>query len=197
MGGWTKYAKKYLFNFDAIACILLAATVLFFVFSAKRKEMTFSMPTTRDFTYENGTYIAKKSKKKKPGKKKFKGEEECRRILNKMFGVSFISVRPKWLKNVATGRSLELDCYNETIRTPIGTSLAIEFDGEQHSKYIPHFHKSGPQEFIYQARKDQLKDKICKERGVLLIRVPHNVAFHDLERYLRHELNRHNVHVPY
>ena len=59
-----------------------------------------------------------------------------------------------------------------------------------HSNYVPHFHKNGVQEFEYQVMKDTWKDEKCKEKGVMLIRIPHFVAFHDLERYIKMILKR-------
>lgn len=193
---WGKWAIKNLLNIDVVVCVMIGLCVLYYLLTSKRKKpQKFAMPTVAEFTIDDTGVYTYKPKKKKPKKKKFKHEEECRRILHKIFGVHFKSVRPDWLKNPATGRSLELDCYNENIPTPLGRSLAIEYDGIQHSQYNKHFHPSGEDEFLYQTQKDRYKDKVCRERGVLLIRIPHTVAFHDLERYLRHELVRYGVQI--
>ncbi len=127
------------------------------------------------------------SKKIKKGK--WKNEERCREIFNNIFGVEFKSVFPNWLKNPVTNRNLQLDGYNETIRTPLGKGLAFEYDGQQHAQYTPRYQGS-PDEFIYQTKKDSWKDMKCKEKGVLLIRIPHFVAFPDLERYIKQKLNK-------
>lgn len=76
----------------------------------------------------------------------------------------------------------------------MGVGLAFEYDGAQHAKYSPnHFHRNGVNEFVYQVKKDEWKDMRCKQKGVLLIRIPHFVAYEDLERYIKSELNRKNV----
>jgi hypothetical protein len=97
------------------------------------------------------------------------------------------------LKNPTTGKNLELDGFAPNIRTPMGVGLAFEYDGRQHSEYTPHFHSGGPDEFVYQAKKDFWKDRQAKERGVMLIRIPHEVAFTDLERYIRMKLAKARV----
>ena len=69
-----------------------------------------------------------------------------------------------------------------------GTGLAFEYDGIQHSKYNKHFHRKGPIEFVYQTKKDAYKDMVCKNKGVMLIRIPHFVVFDDLEKYIKQKL---------
>src|SRR5690348_9463353 len=130
--------------------------------------------------------VPKELIKKKTAKKKRvnQHEERCREIFEEIFDLPFKTIRPDWLKNpVPGGQNLELDGYNSTIMTPMGRGLAFEYDGAQHSRYIPHFHRKGPQEFVYQVKKDMLKDKICKERNVMLIRIPSFVLFDDLKMY--------------
>lgn len=132
-------------------------------------------------------FVAPK-KKKKP---KFnKSEERCREIFQDIFDTKFKSVRPDWLKNPVTGQNLELDGFAPDLKTHIGRGIAFEYDGIQHSEYNKHFHRSGPDEFIYQTKKDSWKDLKCKERGVYLIRIPHFVAYQDLERYIKQKLRR-------
>ena len=82
-----------------------------------------------------------------------------------------------------------------TIKTQIGVGLGFEYDGVQHSEYNRHFHRNGVKEFKYQVKKDQWKDNICKDKGILLIRIPHFVSFEDLERYIRTKLTRKGVRV--
>jgi len=125
-------------------------------------------------------------------------EEKCREIFEDIFHKRFKSVRPEWLKNPISNRNLELDGYCDSIRTPKGTGLAFEYDGEQHSRYIPgsHFHRHGPMEYLYQTKKDSLKDQRCMDRGVLLIRIPHFVPMTDLRTYIEKELHKKGVRAP-
>lgn len=120
-----------------------------------------------------------------------KSEERCRDIFEEIFRYPFPSVRPSWLKNPATGRNLELDGLCDKIPTPIGYGIAFEYDGVQHAQY-GHFHAS-PSDFIYQTKKDNYKTLRCKEEGILLVRIPHTVAFEDLERYIRWQLEKKKV----
>src|SRR5690606_8776479 len=100
-------------------------------------------------------------------KKKFmsKGERICKETMENLYGVKFENVRPSWLKNPETGRSLELDCYNESLK------LAVEYNGEQHYKW-PNFTNQSREEFINQTRRDNLKRELCDKNGVYLIVVP-------------------------
>jgi len=75
----------------------------------------------------------------------------------------------------------------------MGRGLAFEYDGVQHSKYNRHFHGTDKRQFIYQVKRDDWKNLRCKEEGVLLIRIPHFVAYQDLERYIGGKLRRHNL----
>lgn len=196
MGVWD-FIKKYILNFDTIILIIIAALVIYFVITVKKKTYKFH-GVERD---SKGEWIIDEGvntfpfRKKKNKKRVNAHEEECRNIFNRMFGVKFKSVRPDWLKNPATGKNLELDGFNESIPTPLGSGLAFEYDGEQHAKYNSHFHNGNVDEFRYQIAKDDWKTAICRKKGVVLIRIPHYVAFHDMERYIRGELRKNNVDI--
>jgi hypothetical protein len=49
--------------------------------------------------------------------------------------------------------------------------IAFEYDGAQHSVYTPHYHLN-EHHFQYRRLLDRLKDEICREAGVTLIRIP-------------------------
>lgn len=49
--------------------------------------------------------------------------------------------------------------------------LGFEYDGAQHEVYTPMFH-SNEDHFRYRKLLDRLKDDLCREAGVLLIRIP-------------------------
>lgn len=105
------------------------------------------------------------------------GEKLCKRTLEYLYNKPFITVRPDWLKNPETGRNLELDCYNESLK------LAVEYNGEQHYKW-PNFTNQTKQEFLKQVERDDLKKKLCKENGVYLIVVPYTVKKQKIISYI-------------
>lgn len=188
---------EYLLNIDAIAMICIAIAVLYFFLTTKRKPGKYQFQglngnLTSPISTGSGfwNYSESNNSPNKPKKKFFKHEEKCRKIFQKIYGHKFKSVRPDWLKNPVTGKNLELDGYCPKIRTPIGQGLAFEYDGQQHSKYNKRFHKHGEQEFIYQCKKDSWKDIRCKQEGVVLIRIPHYVAYEDLERFITNSLDK-------
>jgi hypothetical protein len=97
------------------------------------------------------------------------GEERCRRFIKKTTGIDFVRVRPRWLRNPATGRCLELDMF-----TPHPRPIAFEFDGRQHTHYT-HFYHGTVRSFEESLQRDRLKDRLCKQNGVELVRIPHEV----------------------
>lgn len=108
-----------------------------------------------------------------------KSENECRRVLQNIFiGYKFPNVRPEFMENNKTKRCLELDCYNEKL------NLALEYNGKQHYKYVPIFHKGDKNAYKSQKERDELKKKICTLRNITLIVVPYTVPFKDIERYI-------------
>lgn len=199
----------YIFNFDVIMWVLMLFSAYYF---ATRLHTKYPKYEVVDVEFENkpqpqrtATQQNAQSPPQQPPqpsvssvpfqktKRLWKNEERCRQIFEKIFGVKFESVRPDFLKNPVTNRNLELDGYNPTIKTKMGRGLAFERDGEQHAMYIPSMHKNNPQEFIYQDLKDKWKSEICKKEGIMLIRIGHEVAYDDLERYIIAKLRMNGV----
>lgn len=131
-------------------------------------------------------YIKKKSLKKHAPKTS-KGELECRRVLQKLFGKPFNKARPDFLRNPVTGGlfNLELDCYNPVLK------LAVEYNGAQHYKFIPYFHKN-KEAFLNQKYRDDMKRRICKDNNITLIEVPNTIKIHDIGKFIITELYRHH-----
>ena len=65
-------------------------------------------------------------------------------------------------------------------------NMCIEFDGEQHFAPVEYF--GGEEGFKDRKRKDNLKNKYCKENNVKLIRIPYN-NFKDIENILLKNLD--------
>ena len=114
-----------------------------------------------------------------------KGEIECRRVLESLFRARFPSQRPSFLRNPVTGNrfNLELDCYNADLR------LAVEYNGVQHYKYTPYFHRNKDQ-FMTQRYRDDMKRRLCQENGITLIEVPYTIKLKDIKRYIFNECRR-------
>lgn len=108
-------------------------------------------------------------------KKRSKGEMECLRAAVKIFGTEFKTVRPNWLKNPETGRNLEIDVYSDKL------GIGIEFQGEQHVRYVRKF-QANKREFLKQIERDRMKLRMCNKVGVYLIRVYHDCK--DIEKYI-------------
>lgn len=182
-----KWWRRFL-TIDTIAILIIVVAVLYCFFTSKRRKKYKFTAFDHASNLLSNAEASSRRKRRTKKKKINKHEERCREIFQSIFKQPFKSVRPNWLKNPATGKNLELDGFCPYIQTPMGRGLAYEYDGQQHAKYTPHFHRNGPQEFIYQVKKDSWKDMKCKQNGVLLIRIPHFVPFHDLERYIKLQL---------
>ena len=109
------------------------------------------------------------------------GELETRAALERLFGKPFPKIRPSWLVNSETNRRLELDCWNEEVR------VAVEYSGLQHFVFPNPFHRT-LEEFQAQQRRDATKVKICRERGIYLVIVPHTVSRAHIQAFLRQQL---------
>jgi len=105
-------------------------------------------------------------------------EQACRRSLQEIFGKPFHKARPDFLRNPVTQNfNLELDCYNQDLR------LAVEANGIQHYKYVPYFHKN-KDAFQNQQYRDELKRRMCKDNGIVLIEVPYTVKDDKVKGYI-------------
>ena len=95
-------------------------------------------------------------------------ELTAKKVLDQYFGniKHLDNYRPSWLNG------LELDRYYPTM------GIAIEFQGDQHSRMVPVMHK-GPEDFEKQLRNDTEKRHICEARGIKL----HAINLLDLDRF--------------
>ncbi len=115
-------------------------------------------------------------------KKDSTGETICRSYLENRFGCSFDKARPDFLKNpVMGGYNLELDCFNPRLR------IAVEYNGAQHYKFIPYFHRN-KEAFANQKYRDEMKRVKCRENGIILIEVPYTISHDKIPSYLDSEL---------
>jgi hypothetical protein len=106
-----------------------------------------------------------------------KGERICCQTMERIYGVSFKSTWPNWLRNPETGAEMELDCFNDDLK------IAVEYNGSQHYQW-PNFTNQSYQQFMNQVRRDDLKKRICDRNGVYLITVPYNVPYEQIPEYI-------------
>ena len=148
---------------------------------------------------KNGTYTSfdqyKKylnylpRKKQEETRVKSKGDSKpellCRDVLESYFNMPFSKARPDFLRNPVTGNkhNLELDCYNPNLR------LAVEYNGAQHYKYIPFFHRNYDA-FTNQKYRDELKRRICADNGITVLEVPYTVKYSNIPAFIMGNLNK-------
>ena len=140
---------------------------------------------SKDGYIKNTTFTSPTVSKNKGAPKESKGEIECRKVLTQLFKKPFRKERPDFLRNPVTGGNfnLELDCYNEDLR------LAVEYNGIQHYKYVPYFHRNNDH-FLTQKYRDDMKRRLCNENKVNLIEVPYSVKIEDIRPFLINAIER-------
>lgn len=128
--------------------------------------------------------LPKEIKPKKP-KRINKGEEACRQIFERLFNRPFERIRPDFLKNDCTDLNMEIDGFNNDLK------LGFEYQGVQHYKYTPYFHKD-INDFNKQIYRDNLKRELLEKDGIKIIYVPYSVDHEDMENYVKSELQKMN-----
>jgi len=106
-----------------------------------------------------------------------KNERRVREILEEHFKKPFPSVRPDFLRYPLTGKNLEIDCYNAELK------IGVEYNGIQHYKFTPRFHKS-EEDLKSQMKRDAYKNSTCKLYGIKLYTVPYTVKYENLKDYV-------------
>tara|TARA_A100001011_G_C14318207_1_gene848983 strand:- start:5849 stop:6412 length:564 start_codon:yes stop_codon:yes gene_type:complete len=170
---FTSYWKNKGFEILLICSLLFLGIFAFWYWISGKKG-----------TYSKDTYFVLPTTQLKKNKapQESKGEIECRKVLQNLFNKPFAKERPDFLRNPVTGGNfnLELDCYNKEL------SLAVEYNGAQHYKFIPYFHRNNDH-FMAQKYRDDMKRRLCKENFVNLIEVPYTIKINDIKKFLKEE----------
>jgi len=163
---------------------IVIGSILFILLMVLLKHIckeTFEREAQLEQYFKKGKVVDRK-------KNESRGETQCREVAEKIFGKPFAKIRPDFLRNNVTGKNLELDIFNEELR------VAIEYNGQQHYKYIPFFHKNY-EHFLNQKYRDEIKKMLCEQNDIKLIEVPHTVDLPDIETYIRVEARKLNFKV--
>lgn len=169
--------KKY--DYEILIVVLVISFTILSVF----RLCTY---TSRYFKLHTKTLKNNESQSIQP-KRESSGEIECRRVLESIFKRPFNKIRPDFLRNHVIGtNNLELDCYNHDLK------LAVEYNGQQHYKFTPYFHKSYDA-FHNQKYRDYIKSDLCRKNGITLIEVPYTVQVPHIEQYLITKLKQHKL----
>jgi len=167
--------ELYGFEFFVVVSLMILLTFSIAGICRSTKKILFPtyIPYIKKPKFFNSSFVPKRTNQES------KGEAECRRVLEMIFKKKFSKIRPDFLKNNVTGGmyNLELDCYNPELR------LAVEYNGAQHYKYIPYFHKN-KEAFLNQKYRDEIKRHLCRNNSVILIEVPHNVPNERIQNFL-------------
>lgn len=106
------------------------------------------------------------------------GEELVRSSLCEAFpGYSFEKTR-----SVKGMKGYELDGFNEKLR------IAFEYNGIQHYKYVPHFHRNGVIDFKKQQERDTEREALCIKNWLCLITVPYTIKHINIRSFVRDEI---------
>jgi len=113
-------------------------------------------------------------------------EVVCIKYMEYLFDAKFKKTRFPWL--ITEKGYMMLDGYNDDLKT------AIEYDGKQHFEFVKYFHKT-EEHFLKRQNDDRIKDELCKQNGVTLIRVPYTVQFKDMLEYIKNQCRQNNLTV--
>lgn len=106
-----------------------------------------------------------------------KKQSKKSKIIEKQLDIlNIIYEKEKFLKNSL--QRFDFYCiYNNQ-------QYAIEYNGEQHYKYIPFFHGHDIQNFIQYQERDKKKQKYCSEHGIKLIIIPYTFTDNEIKAYI-------------
>lgn len=170
------------YGFEIVLGLCLAFILVFFIYrKITGKKGTWS----RSYYYPGQGEVHSPLIPRRSPPKESSGESECRRVLQYFFKKPFNNQRPDFLRNPVTGGNfnLELDCYDSELK------LAVEYNGAQHYKYIPYFHKN-KEAFLNQKYRDEMKKRMCRDAGVTLIEVPNTIKVEDIKSFLVNRLQQ-------
>lgn len=114
-------------------------------------------------------------------------QEKFRQIIEKTIGFPFPSKKPEFLKNILSGRNLELDGYNEKLK------IAFEYQGYQHYEIdkavVFRRGLEAAQEKLEEIQqRDLFKITKCIEQDVLLIVVPYWIPERDWKSFIEDKI---------
>ncbi len=115
-------------------------------------------------------------------------ERFTRRIFEKLFGMPFPQTRFSWLTS-NKGYPMHLDGYNPAL------NLAFENNGVQHSQFVKYFHKSIDR-FEKRKKDDDLKRRLCKEHGIILVEIPDEIKGSSRIKYIIETCKEYKVRMP-
>ena len=114
-------------------------------------------------------------------------EQHCKKSIEAKFpGHEFKKVRLDKFVNPFTGRTLELDLYNEELK------LAIEYNGRQHYEFCSYFHGE-MEEFEKQKVRDAIKEGYCDIFKIELIEIPSLNSFEEIDKFIIQSLHARGI----
>lgn len=90
------------------------------------------------------------------------------------------------LINNKTGYRLRFDFYLPDLRA------CIEFDGKQHTQYSEDFDKGDLTKFEGRKLRDNIKNKFCNQKGLILLRINHN-QYNNISSILKGFINKYSL----
>jgi len=173
---WNEYSVRLL---AIVFFIILSTSVFLFTLRREKISLTNIVNTFKKIPQQYPQAFTKNIQFRRCGPSK--GELKCRSFLERTFRRKFPKCRPAFLKNpITNGNAMELDCFNEELQ------LACEYQGEQHYRFIPYFHKN-KDSFYNQKYRDELKKELCKKNNIYLIQVPY---YENIDLFLQTEIDK-------
>lgn len=89
-----------------------------------------------------------------------KGQFELKQFLRQFWSTDYVCE-----ELFLIGTRLRLDFFNKT------KMIAIEFDGEQHDKFVPFFTDNNRCKYLSQKQRDNKKELWCQINNILFVRI--------------------------
>jgi hypothetical protein len=116
-------------------------------------------------------------------------ESLCRNIIEKLTGLKFSKIKPKWLRN-REGNQLELDGYNA------GLGIAFEHNGRQHYEDVEWFDRAG-RGLGWRQENDKYKKSLAAINNVHIISIKHDISVNSLVEYITVSLESLGFYGPF
>jgi len=164
-----------------ITLTFIVSLIIYYRFTEKYK-LKRSLEHYMDFVKIQSMGKELNSQLKQAEQHESRGEVITRAVLESMFNPhKFPKVRLEYILNPVTMTPLEFDCYNDELK------LAVEYNGIQHYKFVPYFHKTR-QDFYNQQYRDRIKQELCDKYNIELLNIPYTVSVKDLPSFIASSL---------
>ncbi len=126
--------------------------------------------------------------------RQYKSQKICQEIAESVFGKKFETERkfPWFLRELGNPRKVDMYLEFSPSNANRAKGIAIEFNGEQHYRFVEFFHRTRDAFLAYQ-RGDMDERRLFKEHGIFLLEIPYSVPFKKMYDFIVRACARHDI----